>query len=182
MDELEEDEAELTSLIAILERSRLEEESRRAVGTLLPPAAGSLSPRDVGTLDWPVRGELVYPFGVQRRPNGTVLRWNGVGIGAPVGTPVQAVRGGTVALAGPFEGYGPSVILSHGGGFYTLYLYLEDIGVIEGRTIEPGQVVGTVGGAGTPEGPRVEFQVRVPIDGGTPQAVDPLLWLRPLDR
>ncbi len=179
LDELEEDEAELTSMIAGLERRRLEQEDRVAVGALLPPSMGSLSARDAGTLEWPLDGEIVYPFGVQRRPNGSVLRWNGIGIGAPMGTPVRAVRGGTVALAGPFEGYGPSVIVSHGGGYYTLYLYLEEVGVVEGRSVEAGQVVGTVGGGGTPEGPRVEFQVRVPIDGRTPQAVDPMRWLRP---
>lgn len=181
LDEIEEDEAQLTGVIAMLERQRLEEESRRAVGGLLPPEAASLSVGDVGTLDWPVEGTLAYPFGVQQRVNGTVLRWNGIGIRAPVGTPVRAVRGGMVALAGPFEGYGPSVIVSHGSGYYTLYLYLEDIGVVQGRTIEAGQVVGTVGGAETPEGPRVEFQVRVPINGGAPQAVDPVRWLRPRD-
>ncbi len=178
LDLIEEAEAQLTSMVALLERRRLEEESRRAVGNLLPPEPSSLSNSDIGSLDWPVTGELVYDFGIEQRPNGTVLRWNGIGIGAPVGTPVQAVRGGTVALAGPFEGYGPSVIVSHGNGFYTLYLYLEDIGVVVGRTIEAGQVVGTVGGGETPEGPRVEFQIRIPIDGDSPQAVDPLPWLR----
>jgi septal ring factor EnvC (AmiA/AmiB activator) len=84
-----------------------------------------------------------------------------------------------VVLAGPFEGYGPTVILSHGSGFYTLYLYLEDVGVVEGREVAAGQVVGTVGGAGTPEGPHLEFQIRAPTEGNTPLAQDPLEWLRP---
>ena len=167
-----------TSPAPVPEVEFLEEESQRTIGGLLP-AEASLSIGDVGTLEWPVEGTLIYPFGVQQRANGTVLRWNGIGIRAPVGTPVRAVRGGMVALAGLFEGYGPSVIVSHGSGYYTLYLYLEDIGVVQGRTIEVGEVVGTVGGAETPEGPRVEFQVRVPINGGAPQAVDPVRWLRP---
>jgi murein DD-endopeptidase MepM/ murein hydrolase activator NlpD len=68
--------------------------------------------------------------------------------------------------------------LSHGGGFYTLYLYLEEIGVTEGREVAVGQVVGTVGGATTPEGPHLEFQVLAPTDGGVPRAQDPLSWLR----
>ena len=179
LDQIEEAEAELTDMIALLDRRRVEEEENRgAVGP--SSGAASLSARDIGALNWPVEGEIVYPFGVQQRPNGTVLRWNGIGIGAPVGTPVRAVRGGLVSLAGPFEGYGPSVIVSHGNGYYTLYLYLEDVGVVQGRAVEVGQVVGTVGGEGTPEGPRVEFQVRVPIEGGAPQAVDPIRWLRPL--
>jgi septal ring factor EnvC (AmiA/AmiB activator) len=96
-----------------------------------------------------------------------------------VGTPVRAVRGGTVALAGPFEGYGPSVILSHGDGYYSLYLYLEEVGVVEGRPVETGQVVGTVGGQTTPEGTRLEFQIRAPTAQGMPEAMDPLTWLRP---
>ena len=84
-----------------------------------------------------------------------------------------------MVLAGPFEGYGPTVVLSHGDGFYTLYLYLEEIGVVEGRTVEGGQVVGTVGGTDTPEGPHIEFQIRALMGGSSPQAQDPLLWLRP---
>lgn len=179
LDQLEADEAQLTDLVAGLERTRLEEERRRVVAGLSAPEGASLSTADIGTLQWPVDGQILYPFGVERRPNGTVLRWNGVGIRAPEGTPVQAVRGGTVALAGPFEGYGPSVIVSHGDGYYTLYLYLEETGVVEGRQIQTGQIVGTVGGAGTPEGARVEFQVRAPVDGGAPRAMDPLRWLRP---
>jgi septal ring factor EnvC (AmiA/AmiB activator) len=138
----------------------------------------TLAAGDAGTLDWPVDGALVYRFGLERRPNGTVLRWNGIGIATAAGTPVRAVKAGTVVLAGPFEGYGPTVVVSHGDGFYTLYLYLEEVGVVEGRRVEAGQVVGTVGGRGTPEGPHIEFQVRAP-QGGSPQAQDPLRWLRP---
>jgi len=178
LDQIDADEAELTSLIALLDRRRVEEEDRRTVSGLGGSDGSSLSAADVGTLEWPLDGELLYPFGVERRPNGTVLRWNGIGIGAPRGTPVRAVRGGLVALAGRFEGYGPSVIVSHGDGYYTLYLYLEDLGVVQGSRIEAAQVVGTVGAANGPERPRVEFQIRIPIDGGTPQAVDPLQWLR----
>jgi hypothetical protein len=35
-----------------------------------------------------------------------------------------------------------------------------------------------VGGEQTPEGPHVEFQVRVPLRPGQIEAVDPLTWLR----
>ena len=172
------DEADLTDLVASLERQRVDEESRQTVGNLIPTGQSSLSPTDVGRLPWPVFGDLSYSFGPQRQPDGTLLRWNGIGISAPPGTPVRAVRGGVIALAGPFEGYGPSVIVSHGAGYYTLYLYLEEVGVVQGRSIDAEQVVGTVGGSETPEGGRVEFQIRVPIDGGGPQAVDPLPWLQ----
>lgn len=180
LDELARDEARLTDLVDELERRRRTLARRNAVAGRDGEEA-TLETGAMGTLPWPVEGDLVYRFGRERRPNGTVLRWNGIGIGAPTGTPVRAVRGGRVVLAGPFEGYGPTVVLSHGGGFYTLYLYLEDIGVVEGRSVEEGQVVGTVGGADTPEGAHIEFQVRAPVDGGSPQAMDPLRWLRGRD-
>jgi septal ring factor EnvC (AmiA/AmiB activator) len=178
LEQLEADEARLTDLVEELERRRREAERRRAVAGEGRGGPTTLNSADAGSLEWPVEGDLVYRFGRERRPNGTVLRWNGIGIQAPIGTPVRAVRSGTVVLAGPFEGYGPTVVLSHGGGFYTLYLYLEEIGVVEGRSVEAGQVIGTVGGAETPEGPHIEFQIRAPVEGGAPRAMDPLVWLR----
>ncbi len=171
--ELSSDETRMSSLIGELE------ERRRELDAVRNRMAGAgVAAEDRGTLDWPVEGELVYRFGPERRPNGTVVRWNGIGIRAAPGTPVQAVRGGIVAYAARFEGYGPTVILDHGGGVYTLYAYLEEIGVVQGRTVDTGQIVGTVGGADTPEGARLEFQIRIPDNGGSPQAQDPLPWLR----
>ena len=166
--QLELDETRITVLLTNLEARRLEIERVAARGA----APSTFTSVDAGTLNWPVDGELVYRFGREVRPNGTVLLWRGIGIRAATGTPVRAVEAGTVDFAAQFEGYGLTVILSHGGGFYTVYMYLEEIGVTEGRAVTVGQVVGTVGGADTPEGPHLEFQVR------NPQAQDPLAWLR----
>ncbi len=174
LEQLDADEGRMTRLIGDLETRRREIAARSSAAR----ADAVLSPGDAGSLDWPLDGDLIYRFGRERRPNGTVLRWNGVGISGSPGSPVRAVRAGVVVLAGPFEGYGPTVVLSHGDGFYTLYLYLEEIGVVEGREVEIGQVVGTVGGTDTPEGPHIEFQIRAPVSGGSPQAQDPLKWLR----
>ena len=166
--QLDLDETRITVLLTNLEARRLALERVTARGA----APSTFTAVDAGTLNWPVDGDLVYRFGREVRPNGTVLLWQGIGIAAATGTPVQAVEAGTVDFAGPFEGYGLTVILSHGGGFYTVYMYLEEIDVTEGRAVTVGQVVGTVGGADTPEGPHLEFQVR------NPQAQDPLAWLR----
>jgi septal ring factor EnvC (AmiA/AmiB activator) len=197
IDELLRDERRLTSLMSTLEARRREEERRErasaaeaervrsaavAAGRPAPPPpapiaarpAATLTTADVGNLDWPVSGSLVYRFGRAVQSNGTAIRYNGLGIGAAAGTPVRAVEGGRVEMAAPFEGYGPTVVVSHGGGYYSLYLYLKDVQVRPGTTIAKGQVIGTVGGEGTPEGAHVEFQIRTP--GG--EAVDPLTWLR----
>jgi septal ring factor EnvC (AmiA/AmiB activator) len=174
--ELEADERQLADAIAELERLRLEAERRAAVAGSAG-GSGSLDRSDLGSLAWPVDGSVAYRFGPERRPNGVVLRWNGVGIAAPAGAPVRAVEEGTVVHAGPFEGYGPSVWVSHGGGYYTLYLYLRSMAVASGERVAKGQLLGTVGGEDTPEGAHIEFQVRVPVRGGVPEAVDPLAWL-----
>jgi septal ring factor EnvC (AmiA/AmiB activator) len=190
--QLAEDERRLTTLIATLERRRREAEARaareraereraaRASGAPAPrtPApsrpTSTLSTAELGSLGWPVNGRVIYRFGPERQPNGTTIRWNGIGIAAPAGTAVIAVEAGEVVLAAPFEGYGPTVVLSHGGGYYSLYLYMSQLAVQEGAQVTRGQRLGGVGGHDTPEGPHLEFQIRSP--GG--QAVDPLTWLR----
>ncbi len=173
LEQLALDETRVSVLLTNLEARRLEIERATARGA----APSTFLPGNAGTLDWPVSGELIYRFGREEKPNGTVLLWQGIGIRAATGTPVQAVEAGTVQLAGPLEGYGLSVILSHGGGVYTLYFYLEEIAVTQGRDVAVGQVLGTVGGADTPEGPHLEFQVRTTASG-SPRAEDPLTWLR----
>jgi murein hydrolase activator len=170
--QLDADERRLRSLLATLERARTTPAPAGAPAR--PTTVNTLTTRDLGSLAWPVQGDLLYRFGRAEQANGTAIRWNGIGIGAAAGSQVRAVEQGTVVMAGPFEGYGPSVVLSHGGGYYSLYLYLQRVNVREGESIARNQVVGTVGGAGTPEGAHLEFQIRGP--GG--EAVDPLAWLR----
>lgn len=169
LERLRRDEQELTNLVARLEREREAAEALAATA----PTAGTLTPAMRGTLDWPVAGRVIYRFGPQRNEDGTTILRNGLGIAAPAQTPVAAVRPGTVVLARPFVSYGPSVILSHGGGYYTLYLYLSDLAVREGESVNAGQVIGRVGGAGTPEGTHIEFQLR---ERG--RAIDPTPWMR----
>jgi septal ring factor EnvC (AmiA/AmiB activator) len=174
LDILEKEQAKLTDAVAALERKRREAESKSSASS----TSSTLSTRDLGQLNWPIEGQLVYRFGPDRKANGIVLKNNGIGIGAAAGAPVKSVEAGTVELAGPFPGYGSAVIVSHGGGYRTLYLWLNTVRVSEGQKITAGQVVGTVGGEQTEEGPHIEFQVRVPITPGKIEAVDPLTWLR----
>ena len=97
---------------------------------------------------------------------------NGIDIAAPPGTPVTAVHDGTVAFAGPFEGFGHLVILDHGNKSFSLYGYLDAVGVSRGAQVERGRSLGTVGTS--PTGTNLlYFELRV--DG---HAVDPLQWLK----
>lgn len=175
--QLEADERRLTDVVARLERERIEAERRRAAAGLAA-GTGLLDASDLGRLPWPVEGELLYGFGPERRPNGVTLRRNGIGIAAAPGTPVRALRGGTVMVASSMEGFGNGVVINHGAGYYTLYMYLDEIRVLEGQDVTSGQVLGTVG-EGPEEGPHLYLQIRAPVGGTTPVPVDPLPWLRP---
>lgn len=172
LSQLARDEERLRQLVVDLEAARREAE--RLAGAVTTP---TLRTADLGNLAWPVQGNVVYSFGPERRGNTTLAR-DGIGIGAPSGTPVHAVEAGKVAFAGRWGLYGPSIILSHGGGYYSLYLYLQNLSVGEGDDVDSGQILGGVGGGGSPEGPHIEFQILQPGSAGEPRPVDPVRWLR----
>jgi septal ring factor EnvC (AmiA/AmiB activator) len=107
-------------------------------------------------------------------PNNTTTRWNGIGIGAAVGSPVHAVEGGLVVVAEPIGTYGLTVIVQHGGGDYSVYGSLATASVKKGAQVERGDVVGTVGRTDPDLPPHLHFEIR--RDQG--RSVDPLDWLR----
>ncbi|HEV8510488.1 MAG TPA: peptidoglycan DD-metalloendopeptidase family protein, partial [Gemmatimonadales bacterium] len=166
---LERDERSLNDRVEALERARREAESRGATA-----AAGAITTADLGGLDWPVEGSIIYPFGTTIGPNNTRIPRHGIGIKAAVGAPVRAVAPGTVSLAGPLGLYLTSVLLDHGGGYYTFYAYLNDASVRQGDRVIRGQVIGHVGGESSDEGPHLHFEIRG--QGGI--ALDPANWLR----
>lgn len=172
------DERRVAGLVEAMERRRIEEE-RRSAAAGVPRGVGTVSPAHLGQLPWPVQGDLVYRFGPDRRPGGVTLRRNGIGIAAQPGTTVTAVGDGTVVVARPMEGFGPGVVLSHGGGYYSLYLYLGEVRVREGQDVAAGSVLGTVG-RGPEEGPHLYLQIHAPLSGQVPTPVDPLQWLQPI--
>jgi septal ring factor EnvC (AmiA/AmiB activator) len=173
LSELQKDEARLNGLLAALERARREEAARGAVrGTL--PGPGSITTADLGKLDWPVEGAIVYRFGRDTLPSGGIIRWNGVGIAAAPGTPVKAVASGKVRLVGQFGTYGLTVVLEHGNGYYSVYSHLETAAVKLGAMVEKGEVLGGVGGANSDYGPHLHFEIR----GENQTALDPTTWLR----
>lgn len=125
-----------------------------------------------GALDWPAEGRVQAFFGRPTR-DGRGTR-TGIEIAVPADTPVQAVHDGTVAFAGPFEGFGNLVILDHGARAYTLYGYLASIDVTKDSRVGKGARLGLAGLPPDGSTPAVYFEVRV--DG---QAADPLQWLKP---
>lgn len=89
--------------------------------------------------------------------------WNGIDIGASLGTPVTASASGEVIIArgsGWNGGYGRYVVIKHGNGTQTLYGHLSNVSVIEGMSVVKGQVIGQVGNTGRSTGPHLHFEVR----------------------
>ena len=166
---LEKNERALNDRVAALERARREALARGAA-----LGAAAITTADLGRLDWPLQGRILYQFGTAAGPNNTRLPWHGIGIAAPIGAPVRAVASGVVSLAGPLGTYLTSVLLDHGGGFYTFYGYLADAAVTKGERVVRGQVIGHVGGESSDQGPHLHFEIRG--QGGI--ALDPGNWLR----
>jgi septal ring factor EnvC (AmiA/AmiB activator) len=126
-----------------------------------------------GAMSWPVLGPVVSYFGPQRHAKYATVTYNsGIDIIAQEGEPVHAVAGGRVEYVSWLDGYGRTVILNHGGGFYTVYAHLSEVMVLERQEVEAGHVLARVGQTGSLEGARLHFEVR-----NKAQAVDPLKWL-----
>ena len=70
--------------------------------------------------------------------------------------------------------YGLTIFLAHGNGYRSLYMQLTDAKVAAGEKVTKGQVLGTVGGGNSDQGPHLEFQIR----GEDGIALDPADWLK----
>ena len=166
IERLKQSAAELARIIAELEKKR---KTRPAT----KPAGGNFADLR-GGLPWPVSGRLISRFGTHKDPLTKVNSFQpGVDIDASAGEQVRAVAAGSVAYSGFLRGYGKFLILSHGGGYYTLYARLEDVFVDTGSPVAAGDVLGTVSAEASALGSGFHFEVRQ----GKSQE-DPERWLR----
>jgi len=172
---LERDETRLNDVLTSL--------ARRAAAARAPVRPGAapatapsatMSTADLGKLDWPVDGNIIFRFGRDSLRTGGVIIWNGIGIAAPAGTPVRAVEAGTVAMVQRLGTYGLSVIIEHGDGYYSLYMQLRNAAVAGEQKITKGQTIGSVGGENSDRGAHLYFEIR----GRNQIALDPMAWLR----
>jgi LysM repeat protein len=89
--------------------------------------------------------------------------YNGVDLGAPVGTPVRAAAAGEVIISrssGWNGGYGQYIVVKHPNGTQTLYAHLSSNGVGVGTKVAQGQTIGAVGNTGRSTGSHLHFEVR----------------------
>ena len=166
--QIQRDEARVANVIAAAEAA-----ARRAAPGSADAAPATSTLKAGEFLDWPVDGTIMYNFGRAINPNNTSIRWNGIGIEAPLGTPVEAVAEGEVMIAEPIGTYGLTVIVQHGGGDYSVYGSLNRALVTKGAKVKKGQTIGTVGQADPELNPHLHFEIRP-----KGKATDPLVWLQ----
>jgi len=75
----------------------------------------------------------------------------GIDIKLPEGTPIRAIKAGTVEQVTLWDGQSSSgnrVLIDHGGGEKSAYLHLSSISAKLGEAVEPGTVIGRSGSTG----------------------------------
>jgi len=110
---------------------------------------------------YPLKGaRLSSPFGWRNDPfTGVRTHHAGVDLSAPQGTAVSAAMGGKVSAVGNDRTYGIFVILTHPGGYQTLYAHLTAYSVKQDQQVAQGAQIGTVGSTGYSTGPHLHFSV-----------------------
>lgn len=99
-----------------------------------------------GKLEPPVKGTLRQRYGLLKDSTSSAkLRFKGHYYEAPEGEPVRAVSTGEVSFVGDVEGYGPTIIISHGDHYYSVYGGLSGVDLKEGAAVKPSQVIGVAG-------------------------------------
>jgi len=85
---------------------------------------------------------------------------DGVDIPAVTGTHIVASAGGVVKVAGVMRGYGKVIVVSHDGGYHSVYAHNSKHFVKKGQKVSQGEVIGRVGSTGRSTGPHLHFEIR----------------------
>ena len=123
---------------------------------------------------YPLKGSrLSSPFGWRNDPISGERRYHAaVDLSAPLGTAVKASMEGKVTVVSNDRTYGNFIILSHPGGYQTMYAHLNSFSVKKGDDVAQGTQIGAVGTTGYSTGPHLHFAV---FKNG--RAVNPLDYL-----
>ena len=166
---------QMESIISRLDRERVariaELERRRKEMALL----GSVPFKELkGKLPWPIEGKVISRFGTYQNPNlKTVTENTGIDIHGSEGTEVKSIYDGIVTTVTYIRGYGNTVILDHGDGFYSVYTHVMDVEVEENSYVNAGDIIAHVGDSGSLEGTKLHFEI-----WGNKDKLNPELWLK----
>ena len=168
--------AEQNKIAAIeAEEKRKEEEARKKAQeqgkTYQTKSLGNIS----FTWPCPSSGRITSGFGGRSSPTeGASSNHQGIDIGAPSGAGVVAAASGSVVISTYSASAGNYVMISHGGGVYSVYMHMSSRAVSVGQSVSKGQQIGSVGSTGYSTGPHLHFGIR---SGGS--YVNPSAYVSP---
>lgn len=126
-----------------------------------------------GQLLWPIEGKIVTNFGSQWNAKlKTTTDSPGIDIAGLPKAPVRAVLNGIVTTITYIRGYGTTIIIDHGGGFYTVYTHVTNLQVHEDGEVKSRDIIAYTGDADTVNGSKIHFEI-----WGNQQKLDPEKWL-----
>ena len=173
---LEEKQAGMQELESLLKKIRQERSSydradriRKQQAALKTETFGKLK----GQLPWPAAGRVVKRFGrTWNSERKTTTENPGIDIKGKPGSPVRSVIGGIITTITYIRGYGTTIIIDHGGGFYTVYSHVTNVETNEGSEVQAGDIIAYMGNAGSIDGSKLHFEI-----WGHGQKLNPEKWL-----
>ena len=126
-----------------------------------------------GQLPWPIEGKIVTKFGSHRNVELKTTTDNpGIDIEGIPRSPVRTVLNGIVTTITFIRGYGTTIIIDHGGGFYTVYTHVTDLQIHEDGGVKSRDIIAYTSDADAINGSILHFEI-----WGNQQKLDPEQWL-----
>jgi septal ring factor EnvC (AmiA/AmiB activator) len=126
-----------------------------------------------GQLPWPASGRIIAKFGRQWNPKHKTTTDNpGIDIKGQPGSAIRTIMGGVVTTITYIRGYGTTIIIDHGGGFYTVYSHVTNIQTNVDSEVRSGDIIAYMGDSGSINGAKLHFEI-----WGKGQKLNPEKWL-----
>lgn len=144
-----------------------EEKKQQEVQKNNASADSNVNTNDVyegGVFTWPCPSshKITSGFGYRDKPTaGATSYHQGYDIGASVGAAIVAAADGVVTSTGYSSVLGNYVILSHGGGLFTIYEHCSAVLVSQGQSVSRGSTIAKIGSTGVSTGPHLHFGVQL---------------------
>ena len=161
-EEEERKKAEAAKKAAEEARKKAEAEGKKVSAT---EKAASYNVSSLGSISfkWPCpsSSRITSGFGGRTSPTkGASSNHQGIDISASTGAAVVAAASGTVVVSTYSYSAGNYIMISHGGGIYTVYMHCSKLLVSEGATVKQGQTIAKVGSTGYSTGSHLHFGIR----------------------
>lgn len=131
-------------------------------------------PKLKGQLSWPAEGRIITKFGRQWNPKLKTTTENpGIDIKGKPGSPIITVLGGVVTTITFIRGFGTTIIIDHGNGFYTVYSHVTQVEINEDNQVRAGDVIAYMGDNSSINGSQLHFEI-----WGQGKKLDPEKWLK----